>query len=195
LKGIEVITDPRKARVLVDPMRREITRLLAHREMTENDLAETLGLSNPAVGHHLRILKKSGLIRISSKKIEKHGIVQKFYEANSLVYLVDIPEMPLEIERYFMPTSLERVRGIVAAASALADNCEGISTEEVEKFAKIMTSAILQVAPKHSSRSNSDREELVRLIYRDAFTYLLEKPDLLPDKMRKLLLNLHKLAR
>ena len=192
MKGIEVITDPRKARVLVDPMRREITRLLAHREMTENELAETLGLSNPAVGHHLRILKKSGLIRISSRKIEKHGIVQKFYEANALVYLIDTRDMPLEIERYFMPRSLERVRGIIAAINAIVDKPERISTVEAEKFAKIMSSAILQVAPRHSARSNLDREEMIDLVYRDALAYLSRKPNLLPDKVRKLLLEVVK---
>lgn len=187
-----MITNPKKARVLVDPMRREIARLLAHREMTEKELAESLGLSNPAVGHHLRILRKSGLIRITRRKIEKHGIAQKFYRANALVYLIDTTKMPLEIERYFMPRSLERVRGIIATINALTDGPELVSTEEVERFAKMVSSAILHVAPKYSARSDLDREELIGLIYRDAFTYLLGKPDLLPDKVRKPLLNLHK---
>ncbi len=80
----------------------------------------------------------------------------------------------------------------MAAVSALTDDAEGVSTEEVERFAKVMTSAILQVAPKHSARSNSDGEELIVLIYRDPFTYLSGKPDLLPDKVRNLLLRTRK---
>ena len=184
-----MITNPRKARILVDPMRREITRLLAHREMTEKELAENLGLSDPAVGHHLGILRKSGMIRIAKRKIEKHGIIQKFYRANALVYLVDPRDMPLEIERYFMPRSLERVRGIVAAITAINDKPERISTSELESFAKIMTTAILRAAPKHSKRSDLDSEELMSMIYQEAFSRLLRRPHLLPDKLQRLFLN------
>ncbi len=192
MKGIEVITNPEKARVLVDPMRREMARLLAHNEMTENELAESLGLSDPAVGHHLRVLRKSGLVRIARKKIEKHGIVQKFYKTNALVYLVDTRDMPLEIERYFMPRSLERVRGMIAVVNALTDEPEEVPTAEVEKFAKILSSTILKVARKYSTRLDLDREELVSLVYRDAFAHLLRNPHVLPDKVRNLLLRVDK---
>jgi len=98
----------------------------------------------------------------------------------------------LEIERYFMPRSLERVRGIIAAINALTDRPELVSTEEVERFAKMVSSTILHVAPKYSRQSNLDREALIGLVYRDAFTHLLRKPDLLPGRLRNILLNARK---
>lgn len=179
-----MIRDPRRAKVFVDPMRREMLRLLAHREMTENQLAESLGLSNAAIGHHLKILKQSGLIRIARRRIEKHGIVQKFYETNALFYIVDSQKMPLEIERYLMPISLERIRGIIAAINVFSGEAKSVSTVEVESFAKNMNSAVLQVAPMHSTRSNWDREELIGLIYRDALSLLARKRNLLPEKVQ-----------
>ncbi len=186
LKGVEVIQDTKRAKVLVDPMRREMLRLLSHHDMTENQLADSLGLSNPAIGHHLKILKRAGLIRIARRRIEKHGIVQKFYETNALFYIVNSQQMPLEIERYLMPISLERVRGMVAAASTMAHERITISTIEVETFAKTMNSAILQVAPRYSARSNLDREELIGLIYQEALSALLKKRNLIPEKVQSL---------
>jgi len=187
LKGVNLIQDARKAKVLVDPMRREMLRLLAYREMAENQLAGTLGLSNAAVGHHLKILRQHGLIRVARRIIEKHGIVQKFYESNALFYLVDSREMPVEIERYLMPMSLERIRGMIAAANVLGSEQKSISSVETERFAKTMDHAILRVAPKYSARSNWDREELIETIYRDALCHLLRRRDLLPERIQTLL--------
>lgn len=192
MNGVELITDPERAKVLVDPMRREMVRLLAQRAMTENELAEALGLSDPSVGHHLKILAQSGLIRVVRKEVERHGIVQKFYETKALAHFVDPRAMPLEVERYFMPVSLERARGIVAALSIVAGEPEQVSTEELEQFTKILASAIVEAAATYLKRWNGDREELIIRIYRDALTRLLGKPNMLPEKVRRLFLEANK---
>lgn len=173
----------------MDPMRREMVRLLAQRAMTENELAEALGLSDPSVGHHLKILAQSGFIRVVRKEAERHGILQKFYEPKALAHFVDPRAMPLEVERYFMPVSLERARGIVAALSIITGEPGQVSTEELEQFTKILASAIVEAAPKYLKRWKGDREELIIRIYRDALTRLLDKPNMLPEKVRHLLLK------
>jgi DNA-binding transcriptional ArsR family regulator len=189
LKVVEVITDPDRAKVLVDPMRREIVRLLARCPMTENELGEALAFSDPSVGHHLKILTRSGLIRVARKEVEEHGILQKFYEAKALAYFVDSQAMPLEVERYFMPVSLERTRGMFAALGILAGEPQQISTEELEQFTKILASAIVQAAPKYSKRWKGDREELIIRIYGDALRRLIDNPKMLPERLRHLLLK------
>lgn len=189
-KTVELIKDPKKAKVLVDPMRREVLRLLSERAMTENELAEALGLSDPSVGHHLKILSKSGLIRIARKEVEEHGIVQKFYETTSLVYVVAAQGMPLEIERYFMPVRLERARGVIAALGTYGRESRRINAKDVEEFGKILDSAVLQVASRYSKERNEEREAVINRIYRDALRRLLEKPDLLPERIRDLLTSL-----
>lgn len=185
-KGVELITNPERAKVLVDPMRREVVRLLSERPMTENELAKALGLSDPSVGHHLKILKRSGLIRIARRQVEKHGILQKFYEANALVCFVYGPKIPLEIERYFMPVNLERARGIVAGLSALDPGLGRVSAKELEEFSRILTLTIVQTASRYSKPCKLDREELISEIYRDALTRLLKRPQLLPDTIKGL---------
>ena len=49
-------------RQLADPTRTRIFWLLCHREACVSDIAELLGMSSPAVSHHLRSLTDSGLL-------------------------------------------------------------------------------------------------------------------------------------
>jgi len=187
MKAIEIIVDPRKAQVLVDPMRREIVRLLAESPITQNKLAEALGFSDASISHHLKILKQEGLIKVVKKEIEEHGIVQKFYQTNALIYLVNLQEMPLEITRYFMPASLERARGVIAALSASGDDYIKINTKELENFAKIYSQIIIQVSIKYLQKKKIDREELMSILYRDALIYLKKNQDLISEKLRTLM--------
>lgn len=192
MKAVEIIVDLERARVLVDPMRREIVRLLSNGGKTENELAEILGLSDPSVGHHLKILRDSGLIRLARQEVGKHGIVEKFYESNARIYFIDSKKMPLEIERYFMPISLERARGIIAAAEVMLDKSQEFSAPEVEEFARALASALVQVAPRFSRPWNGEREELVGRVYKEALAQVLRKPAALPQKVRSVLLATHK---
>jgi DNA-binding transcriptional ArsR family regulator len=186
-KGVEVITAPEKARVLVDPMRREMMRLLAERARTEHELAQTLGLSEPSVGHHLRILREHGLIRIGREEAEEHGILQKFYETTSHAYFIDSRKMPLEIERYFMAANLERARGIVAALNMIKHRTEYVSAKELEEFAEVVASTIVEVASRYAKRWEGDGEEIISRVYRTALSSLQAKPTSLPETVRGLL--------
>ncbi|GBD08402.1 Transcriptional repressor SmtB [Candidatus Thermoflexus japonica] len=57
--------DPvRFARALADGHRQQILRLLWGRELCVRDLVQALGLSQPAVSHHLRVLQQAGLLRV-----------------------------------------------------------------------------------------------------------------------------------
>jgi DNA-binding transcriptional ArsR family regulator len=186
-KSVEVITATDRARVLVDPMRREIVRLLSLRPMTESELAEKLGLSDPSVNHHLKIIAGAQLIRLARKEVEQHGIVQKFYETTASIFLVDGRSMPLEIERYFMPVRLERALGVIATLSLAMKEPLRVSTEEVEDFAKALDSAIIETAHNYPRQKNEDRENIIRKIYRDALMRLRRKTERLPESIRRLL--------
>jgi DNA-binding transcriptional ArsR family regulator len=187
-KAVEVISDPAKAKVLVDPMRREVVRLLTDRARTEHDLARTLGLSEPSIGHHLKILRDAGLIKMVRQEAEGHGILQKFYETSSYAYFIDSRKMPLEIERYFMAANLERARGIVAALSTIGQRTEHVSAKELEEFAKVLASTIVEVASRYAKRSEGNAEAIVSGVYRTALCDLQTRPTLLPASIRKLLL-------
>jgi DNA-binding transcriptional ArsR family regulator len=50
--------------VLTDRSRRRILDLICERERSVNELVEALGLSQPGVSKHLRVLREAGLVRV-----------------------------------------------------------------------------------------------------------------------------------
>ena len=50
--------------VLTDASRRRILDLLRERERSVNELVADLGLSQPGVSKHLRVLREAGLVRV-----------------------------------------------------------------------------------------------------------------------------------
>lgn len=48
---------------LAEPMRRRILDLLRERPRTVNELVDSLGISQPGVSKHLRVLREAGLVR------------------------------------------------------------------------------------------------------------------------------------
>jgi DNA-binding transcriptional ArsR family regulator len=50
--------------VLADPTRRQILDLLCVRERPVGELVERLGISQPGVSKHLRVLREAGLVRV-----------------------------------------------------------------------------------------------------------------------------------
>ena len=47
-----------------EPVRREILELLRDRERSVSELVERIGLSQPGVSKHLRVLREAGLVRV-----------------------------------------------------------------------------------------------------------------------------------
>ena len=79
VRGVVVVSDAEVTKLLTDPMRRTILTFLSGRQMTETQLSHILGLTEAAVGHHLKLLGEAGLIRVVRRVPETHGIIQKFY--------------------------------------------------------------------------------------------------------------------
>jgi len=50
--------------VLSDPSRRQILDLLLERERSVGELVGSLGMSQPAVSKHLRVLREAGLVKV-----------------------------------------------------------------------------------------------------------------------------------
>jgi DNA-binding transcriptional ArsR family regulator len=62
---------------VAEPRRREILNLLALRERPVGDIVATLGLEQPSVSKHLRVLRNVGLVRV-----RRNGR-QKMYRTNA----------------------------------------------------------------------------------------------------------------
>ena len=102
MKVIRVIHETKIIKVLADPVRREILRQLGHEPQTQTQLARKLNLTKPSMKHHLRLLHKTRLIRIARTKAESHGILQKYYEPTSSLFIEDFETTPPHLQKYFL---------------------------------------------------------------------------------------------
>jgi len=126
-------------------------------------------LSEPTIAHHLKLLKKHGLIVIESTKIESHGISQKFYSPSARLFIEDWEATPLEQRRYFVLSHIDRLRGILSVFELLAEERHDnlvIKTNEVELLAESLAKRISMVAEKHLGDNPAlDREALLAVIF------------------------------
>lgn len=169
-----VIRNERIAMLLVDPMRRTILNLLADDAYTQSQIAQTVGLTDASVGHHLKILTNAKLVRIVRREEESHGIMQSFYRSIALCIVVDTKHMSDSVSKYFFPVNIERIRGAIASLGRSKKRFASISTPSVEKIAEKLVLAIAKEAEKFGDRKvDSDRETITIEIYRRALEKIL----------------------
>ena len=58
--------------VVAEPTRRRILDLLRERPRPVGELVEVLGLSQPGVSKHLRVLRDGGLVGVRQDALERH---------------------------------------------------------------------------------------------------------------------------
>ena len=90
---------------IAHPGRRAILRLVLDRELPVNDLAERVGLSQPAASQHLKVLRDAGLVRgrvdgrrrlyrVDVEGLERLRSELDAYSGPALAALKDAAEMP-----------------------------------------------------------------------------------------------------
>jgi putative molybdopterin biosynthesis protein len=80
-------------KVLGDPRRLTILRLLMRTPATLSQLGRELGDHPAKVRHHLKILEDAGFVELKSTRIVR-GFVEKYYQATSNAYLVNLTIFP-----------------------------------------------------------------------------------------------------
>lgn len=79
--------DRRQLRLLADPLRHEILRLLCTEELSTRELAARISRAPSNLYYHVDQLRKAGLIRIVRRR-RVRGAVEKFYRASAESYTV-----------------------------------------------------------------------------------------------------------
>jgi len=117
-KAVMIVDSPK---ILADPVRREILRLLNIKPQTSTQLADRLNLSKSTVGHHIVVLRRKRFIRIKWAKPGSHGILEKYYEPVALVLIEDYTKIPEEMKKYFLNIHMERLRGVFSTLQIVGD--------------------------------------------------------------------------
>lgn len=87
------VTDPVQLKALAGEVRGRIVGLLRERAMSTQELSRELGLPKGTVGHHLKVLERSGLIRVVHTR-QVRAMTEKFYGrvARLFLYHIDDPD-------------------------------------------------------------------------------------------------------
>lgn len=72
---------------IADPTRREIIKMIAHRSLNLNAVAENFDISRPAISKHIKILSECGLIIIKQQGRERYceAKLQKLNEVSQWI--------------------------------------------------------------------------------------------------------------
>ncbi|MCD6593193.1 winged helix-turn-helix transcriptional regulator [Candidatus Bathyarchaeota archaeon] len=177
-KAVVIVKNPETIRLLADFTRTEILRLLSRKPMTETQLSKELGITKAAVGYHLHLLMKAGLIDISRIEAEKHGILQKYYTTMASLFIVDPEKIPEDAKRYFLQVQIEHLLGILSVFK-LRHQLSKISSEELEDLAKVMLEQLKTVGQKYVDQKveMEDSESLEIKIYAEALARLTKQKE------------------
>lgn len=92
-KNIKIITNHNQLKVLGDPFKNQVLTLLLEKAYTGQQLAKMLEVARSKVHYALTELENNELIHVV-QKIEKNGIIQKFYRAVARSYVPDEQLLP-----------------------------------------------------------------------------------------------------
>jgi len=168
-ESVKIVTDLESAELLRDPMRRLILDMLASREMTEAELAAKLKLSDASVNHHLKGLKRTGLVQVVRTEAESHGILQKFYRSAAPSIILDYEKMPYNVRRYAFVLYLERLRGALSLLRLASKVPLKLTWDDLEALTDAFAEEVVSVSRRTKSLpADGGKEELIIRIYSQA---------------------------
>jgi DNA-binding transcriptional ArsR family regulator len=180
-KAVKVIDQPDIIKVLADPVRREILRLLRHESQTQTQLARALNISKPTMKYHIRLLQQSKLVKIAFMQIESHGINQKYFEPTSSIFIEDFQKTPQNIQKYFLQLHIERLRGMLSVFQLIGTKRGDpiiISSQELKDLAYEIAQQLAKVGKKYETNQTPlNRETLLIKIYSEALNRVMTEAE------------------
>ncbi|HIH02230.1 TPA: helix-turn-helix domain-containing protein [Thermoplasmata archaeon] len=87
MKAVKTIKDPEAFEILADQTRRKIIYLLKVKEMTVSQIASEIGLTAQAIYHHIRKMKKVGVVEVAREERVGHFIETYYRSAAEMFHL------------------------------------------------------------------------------------------------------------
>src|SRR5215831_17187099 len=85
MKAFQIIKDPSAIELLGDDTRRRVIYLLRARGWTISQMAEELGLTPPAIYHHIKKLLGAGMVEVAREE-RVENFVEIYYRATAEVF-------------------------------------------------------------------------------------------------------------
>ena len=188
---IFVTEKPEEIELISDSFKRRILELLLKEPMTLTQISKKLNMNKANTLYHLKQLKKAGLISIKKTEVEKHGILQKFYQANFLSYIPNYNRASPITKEQIKRDALNVLTGFFVALS-ISKKVESKELKEVyrerEKLAEELAEEVYKVSENMTEKeaNESEKEILYFEIYRKSFVQLFKNKSNLKNLTTKI---------
>src|SRR5215469_16750833 len=85
------ITSAQQFKAISDPMRSRILGIIQNQPATAKQIADRLGATPGAIGHHLHVLEAAGLAKVIARRLVR-GIVANYYTRTARIFTYDFPD-------------------------------------------------------------------------------------------------------
>src|SRR2546427_1476304 len=85
-----VINTVQQFKAISEPIRSRILGIIQNQPATAKQIADRLGASPGAIGHHLHVLEAAGLAHIVARRLVR-GIVANYYTRTARIFTYDLP--------------------------------------------------------------------------------------------------------
>ncbi len=160
-----------EAKALAHPLRLRILRLLAERDLTNKQLADTLDASPGTVLFHVRILLKAGLASPAAVRSGESGALEKPYRATGVSWWLSdsLADAPPEIRQTPLRLFAEDALGASPEDVATSDHFVlHLSADDMREFER----QVLEVIDRWITTDSQRRD---RPVHRGTFA-VLKKP-------------------
>ena len=85
-----VINKVQQFKAISDPIRSRILGIIQNQPATAKQIADRLGASPGAIGHHLHVLEAAGMAQVVARRLVR-GIVANYYTRTARIFKYDLP--------------------------------------------------------------------------------------------------------
>lgn len=85
-----VVNTVQQFKATSDPVRSRILGIIQNQPATAKQIADRLGATPGAIGHHLRVLEAAGLAQVVARRLIR-GIVANYYTRTARIFKFDLP--------------------------------------------------------------------------------------------------------
>ncbi len=85
------VTTAQQFKAISDPTRSRILGIIQNQPATAKQIADRLGATPGAIGHHLHVLEAAGLAKVIARRLVR-GIVANYYTRTARIFTYDFPD-------------------------------------------------------------------------------------------------------
>ena len=178
-----VINTAQQFKAISDPIRSRILGIIQNQPATAKQIADILGASPGAIGHHLHVLEAAGLAQVVARRLIR-GIVANYYTRTARIFKYDLPREVTgntSINLDIIAKAYEELAEAEAHMEEDVNQCAGfphvrLSPERVKYFSERLQSLVDDVLSEASDPNGKVYGILVSMFMAPAYIQGVSTP-------------------